>query len=347
MRALAFTLLACCAGSASSQAASGSARIEYLTTKSVVGPTIGTRGNPPATTGSDARFSVTSPTLAAGVRLGASFTRREGRNDAFLVAPPELGGVETPLAALEPPGKNRAGVSAEQELGIARWSFLHEQDVSHSLVAEKYYEGSLRFGAAEHLTQYGLEFQRRRTDQPASRYVHPVSFRGTDRPGVLNEERNTVFVEQVLAESWKARFLLHNGRVSQVRPIYSGAELRQSFALGRKWFPQLSFGRITEDRGDPLEDDRGDAVHTWIDAGTFLQVGGRTLLKGAISLVREEELRRPGFGDATATLTALTIGWDYRLGNKLFALSARAAAGERGYSENLFQGGITWELEDL
>lgn len=325
----------------------GTVRLDYTSIHSRVGSTIGIGGSSPASSGADGKISAMSSTLPAGFRIGASYAHQEGKNDAFLVAPPDLGGTQVPLSALESGQRTRGGIQVEQELGGMRWSLLHEQDLSRSLVAEKYYEGSLRYGEASDLTSYGIEFQRRHTDQPANRFVHPLSFRSIDRPAVLHEERNDLFVERILDESWRARLILHQGRVAQTRPVYAGLEIRQSFALGRIFFPQLILGHLAEGRGDPFEDDRGDTVHDWIDVGVSAQVSGRSLLKIAVSLAREEELRRPGFGDARAQIAAVTLGWDYRLGNQLFVISARAAGGDRGYAERTLQGGMTWEFGSL
>lgn len=295
----------------------------------------------------EVKVSAQSPTLSKGFVLGASLSRQNEKNNIFRFAPPDLLGQEIALSDVDPGQKSKISVNISQSSGLLTWNLEHSQDIAKSLVAEKRWKGSLLFGSAESITFYGYEFQRAFVDQPASRYSHPVSFRTLDRPNRLSEERNSLFVEHILSEKWKIRGLVHYGRVSQTRPYYTGFELRQAYALTRSFFPQLSFGQLREAKGDPLEDDRGDAGHSWLDLGAYYQASGRWLLKGAFTNSIEEEKNRPGFGNSSANLIGYSAGMDYLLGRLKLQLNIRSVIGSRDFKDQSIQGGIQWELAEI
>lgn len=326
------------------EAAPGNVQISFSTGRSAI-ERAGQIGSDETTSShqNELRLGATSPELQGRLTFGVFLSHLGSRNGSFLVAPPDQGGTEIPLSDLEPASKTRVGLQAGQSIGSTIWTLEHSQDTSFSLIAERRWRLTLSRSFIEGTSILGYEGQRASIDQPASRFVHPLSFRTLDRPDRLQEERHSIYWEQALLETWKARLLLHEGRLSQVRPRFRGFELRQVFAVGR-WYPQLGLGRLAEAAGDPLEDDRGDAASQWVDFGAAYQLDARWLLRGSATSALEEESKRPGFGNAEAALTGLRAGLEYTKGTFKIIASLGTVSGDRGYSEQTFQGGLQWDL---
>lgn len=153
-------------------------------------------------------------------------------------------------------GQVAASVAADFSFKNSTVKFQLSSDLTDSPFYSQSMGVGYERGFFENSTKAGVFLSAKRAQQPKNYYLN-VDLSRKARPTTVETYDLTAHVEQIMTRSWKARIETSVGQRIQERPSYLGLKIKNAVALTGRIFSQLNGGFFSENRNQPLLNERG------------------------------------------------------------------------------------------